>query len=208
MTPGPTIIRKCSACFKSIEQHTIGSGNTFSAKYWTDGKREAPMLPDQPWLVMCPHCHAPLWIDELEELGEVDPWGDVPGKFADAVAYEAPSADDYFALLEIGCAEPEKEHYVRLRAWWAGNDKRRTKATETPLSSRDVANLTAFAQTLNESDANNLVMKAEAMRELGRFDDALSLLAKSSDESLAQAVEIIRNLSEKRDSNVREMLFQ
>lgn len=207
MTPGPTIIKKCSICSKLIEEATIGSGNTFGAIYWTDGKREAPMLPDQPWLVMCPHCHAPLWIDELEEIGKVEPWGEVEKKFTDARAYETPSARDYFALLQIGCAEPEKEHYVRLRAWWAGNDKRRTKATEIPMSSRDVANLTAFAQTLDESDANQLVMKAEVMRELGRFDDALSLLAKSTDENLAQAVEIIRSLSEKRDPIVREMHF-
>jgi len=68
MLPGLTIIKKCSACSKLIKQETISSGNTFGATFWTDGKREAPMLPEQPWLVMCPHCHVPLWIDELEEL--------------------------------------------------------------------------------------------------------------------------------------------
>ena len=44
MLPGPTIIKKCLVCSKSIEHHTIGSGNTFGATFWTDGKREAPML--------------------------------------------------------------------------------------------------------------------------------------------------------------------
>lgn len=208
MTPGLTIIRKCSACFKLIKQHTIGSGNTFGATFWTDGKREAPMLPDQPWLVMCPHCHVPLWIDELEELGKTEPWGDEQSKFKDAREYEKPSLDDYFALFANGVVDPEKEQYARLRAWWVGNDERRTNAGKIPMSPREVANVTAFAHTLNESDANDLVMKAEAMRELGRFDDALSLLSKSVDENIAQAVEIIKGLSEKRDPYVREMHFK
>ncbi len=208
MTPGPTIIRKCPACLKSIKQHTIRSGNTFGATFWTDGKREAPMLPDQSWLVMCPHCHVPLWIDELEELGQTEPWGDEQGKFKDAREYESPSLEDYFALIANGVGDPQKERYARLRAWWAGNDERRTNAGGTPMSPREAANVMAFAHTLDESDADDLVMKAEAMRELGRFDDALSLLAKSVDENIAQEVEIIKSLSEKRDPYVRKMHFK
>lgn len=208
MTPGSTIIKKCSACSKLIEQHTCASGNTFGAIIWTDGKREAHMLPDQPWLVICPHCHEPLWIDELEKLGEAEPLGDERDKFKDAREYKKPSQDDYFGLLANGIAELKKERYVRLCIWWAGNDERRNNTCKNPMSSREVANVTAFAQTLDESDANDLVMKAEAMRELGRFDDALLLLAKSSDKRIAQAVGIIRSLSEKRDSYVREMHFK
>ena len=208
MTPGPTIIRKCSACLKSIKQHTIGSGNTFGATFWTDGKRDASMLPDQPWLVMCPHCHVPLWIDELEKLGQTEPWGDEQGKFKDASEYEKPSLDDYFALIANGVGDPQKERYVCLRAWWAGNDQRRTNASEIPMSPLEAESVTAFAHTLNESDSNDLVMKAEAMRELGRFDDALSLLAKSVDENISQAVKIIKDLTEKRDPYVRKMHFK
>ena len=76
MLPGPTIVKKCSSCSKLITQNTIASGNTLEATFWTDGKQEAPMFPDQPWLVMCPHCHSLLWIDELKGLGVIDPWGD------------------------------------------------------------------------------------------------------------------------------------
>jgi hypothetical protein len=74
MTPGPTIIRECSACGKHISQHTIGSGNTFGARFWTDGKRDAPMFPDQPWLVRCQHCGTLVWIDEQTQIGEIDSW--------------------------------------------------------------------------------------------------------------------------------------
>ena len=166
------------------------------------------MLPDQPWLVMCPHCRAPLWIDELEKLGQVDPWDEDGGRLSDARICETPSPADYFALLNKGIAEPNRERYARLRLWWTENDRRRNQAGELLMSSREVMNLTAIAQKLDESIASDLVMKAEAMRELGRFDDALALLAKVSDENLAQAVEIIRTLSAKKDPYVRQMNFR
>lgn len=208
MTPGPTIIRKCSVCSQPVKQHTIGSGNTFGATFWTDGKREAPMLPDQPLMVICPHCHSTLWIDELETLGEIEPWGKGRGKFRDAIEYETPSLDDYLTALGKGAGTPEKERYVRLRAWWAGNDVRREATGDIPLSTFEAANLTAFAQMLDEADSNDLVMKAEVMRELGRFDDAMALLARLADSDIAQAVEIIKRLVENKDPYVREMHFK
>lgn len=204
MLPGSTIIRKCSACSKPIEQDTIASGNTFGATFWTDGKCEAPMLPDQPWLIMCPHCYAPLWIDELEDIGEIEPWGE-NNKFEDAKPYELP---DYFAILETGTETSEKERYIRLRTWWSGNDIRRYQDNEIEMSIPETLNLTAFAQMLDESDSNDLVMKSEAMRELACFDEAKTLLARSVDNNLSQTVEIIKDLVEKRDSYVRKMHFK
>src|SRR4030067_1169918 len=109
MLPGNTIIRKCTACAKPIEQDTISSGNTFGATYWTDGKCNAPMLPDQPWLVMCPHCHSALWIDELKILGERVPWMECPDFLKHAAGYEMPSLDDYFAVLGEELKTPKKE---------------------------------------------------------------------------------------------------
>jgi hypothetical protein len=34
----------------------------------------APMLPDNPKLVKCPHCRSLVWIDKLETVGEVEPF--------------------------------------------------------------------------------------------------------------------------------------
>jgi hypothetical protein len=204
MLPGKTIIRECTACAKAIEQHTIASGNTFGAKFWTDGRQEARMLPDQPWLVICPQCHAPQWIDELKEIGEIDP-GE---SFAGAGRYELPSLEDYFAILGKSILPVEKERYVRLRMWWVGNDVRRGKKTQHPLSVIEISNLTAFVKMLDESNPNDLIMKAEAMRELGRFDVAGALLEKSVDQDYAEVVLTIRKLVKKKDPYVREMHFK
>lgn len=33
---------------------------------------DAPMLPDNPGLVKCPHCRSAVWIHELEMVDEVE----------------------------------------------------------------------------------------------------------------------------------------
>ena len=210
MLPGPTLIRRCSDCGKLIAQDTIASGNTFGAHFWTDGKVDAPMLPDQPWLVKCRHCGALLWIDEQEQVGEKDPWesGDLdPDKFRDARECETPAASDYRANLAEGISDQRKERYLRLRAWWAGNDPRRGEAPAGPLSDAEIANLRAFLPLLNESDENDRIMKAEVLRELGRFEDAVALLAGPFDEEHSRAAAVIRDLAGRQISSVSEMQF-
>ena len=137
MTPGSTIIRKCSVCAKHLAQHTIRSGNTFGARFWTDGKRDAPMLPDQPWLVKCPHCSTLLWIDEQKQVGEIDPRdarGDAADRFKDARPVSEPTLAEYTTCLSAGLRDKKKERYVRLRTWWAGNDVRRESGHSAPMT--------------------------------------------------------------------------
>lgn len=165
------------------------------------------MLPDHLLLVMCPHCNAPLWINDQEKVGEIDRAAARCNEYIDAVEYRAPSLDDYFTLLSKGVATYEREHYIRLRAWWAGNDARRNSAAEIPLSPREADNLNLLAEMLDVSDTRDLVMKAEAMRELGRFDDASALLANAGSTQVSEAVAIIRSLVDKRDRYVRRMHF-
>ena len=68
MLPGPTIIRRCSNCNQKMGEATILSGNTCGAECRTDGFMLAPMLPQNKWLVKCPHCESLLWLDELENV--------------------------------------------------------------------------------------------------------------------------------------------
>lgn len=205
MKPGPTFIKKCSVCLKPIGQHTLNSDDTSGVVVWTDGKVTYPMPFDRPKLVLCPHCRAPVWLTELEVLGKVVPPDAGYGGMEDVREYDPLSLDDYFVQIEIGFTEPEKERYVRGRALWAGNDERRFSAHEIPLSPRETSNLTAILQTLDESDGSELVFKAEILRELGRFDEALSLFLKSVDERIAWQVKTIGRLAEGRDPYVREM---
>lgn len=203
MIPGPTVIRKCMHCKQHLAEETITSGNTFGATFWTDGKQEAPMLPDQPWLVKCPHCGELVWIDELETIKEIEPFE------ADTVSESwyptEPSFEEYISFLQGPSLDIEKERYVRLRAWWTGNDPRRENGEKQLLSEIEVQNLWAFSELLDLSDTNNRILKAEIQRELGRFDEALALLSEIEDERLFQAVNIIKKLAEGKQASVSRM---
>ncbi len=214
MLPGPIFIKKCSACAGLIMQDTIASGNTFDAISWTDGKMDAPMLPDQPWLVICPHCRGPLWIDELEKISEV-PWEPKGrrriasrGNLKDAAPYKVPTLSRYFAILKKSVEDHEKGKYLRQRAWWAGNDVRRNKKKAIKLLAAEVSNLTALVEMLDESNLGERVMKAEALRELGRFEDAGKLLRGLTGTGVSKSAAFIKKLIAKRDRYVRLMDFR
>jgi len=211
MTPGPTIIRECSACGKYIAQPTMRSGNTFGARFWTDGKRDSPMLPDQPLLVKCQHCGALDWIAELRQVGEVDPWGsetDDKNRFPDARPALTPALQDYADFLEGGVSDKQKERYIRLQAWWVGNDPRRESEKSAQLDSFEADNLRIFVSLLDESKDNDRVMKAEALRELGEFVGAEKLLSTDFEDGLLKAVSIIRSLNQKKVTAVAEIKFE
>ena len=205
MTPGPTIIRKCSVCGKLIAQRTIASGNTCGARFWTDGKREAPMLPERLWLVKCQHCGAVVWIDEQDEVGEVVPWGAADAKFDGALPYEHPSFADYLAVLGSVLSDSRKQRYLRLSAWWAGNDTRRRVNGASALNADEAANLRAFMALLDDSDENDRLTKAEALRELGEYPKSLELLSGPFREGLARSASIVRDLVTQRTPLVKEM---
>jgi hypothetical protein len=204
MLPGPTTIKRCSACSNLIGEATTCSWNTLGAIYWTDGKLEAPNLPDEPWLARCPHCHAMLWFDELEECGrqgscfeeveaseylgrtrgeraETDLATETPQNPGEKLRgwrlVERPSRDELWNFLEQNSFDPVKQRYLHVMAWWASNDDRRHGAREQAMTDREVANLERLLVILDPSDEGSLVMKAEALRELGRFEAATALLA-------------------------------
>ena len=186
----------------------MASGNTFGARYWTDGWRDAPMMPESPWLVICPHCAKPVWLDELEKVGESEPWGNSDEDFPGAASYRVLTVQDYLACLDSADElEAEKLRYVRVQAWWRGNDVRRDTEDPAPLSVKESANLGELAKLLASSDGNDQIMKAEVLRELGQFEQAGEVLAGPFDDQLEAAVSFIADLAAKKNSIVAELKF-
>lgn len=204
---------RCSRCGKPIAQHMLGPGNTFSVRCWTDGKQESPLFPDQPRLVKCPHCCALVWLDDEEKIGEVS-WG-APSQaapvdttdFDDAIGFSLPALQEYFAFLANAVLDPSKEKYVRMRLWWAGNDVRRPNATAKIMAAEERDNLLAFSFLLDESDDEQRLMKAEALRELGHFALAETLLSQPLDPGLFHAAAVITHLIDQQETRVREIKF-
>jgi hypothetical protein len=182
------------------------------------------MLPDTPELVKCPFCRALLWLEELEVVGDdgrnhwdgfvpvVTPGLD-PGT---ARPFKMPSMSDYFTLLKKGKYGLEREIYLRLRAWRAGNDRRREsehgpgrfkrkKSPPAALTAAETANMDTLAGLLDKENEGDRLLKAELLRELGFFAYCLRLLEMPFKEEFSATAVFIRELAGKQDPWVREI---
>jgi hypothetical protein len=185
------IVRECPHCIAHVVQEETVSGNTICATYWTDGKREAKMLPNHPWLVKCPVCSRLFWVDEAVEVdmgfdaakGKQQVW--------------APSEKDLLGFLAGPALPRNKEMFLRVAAWRSANDAWRRVPNATPVFSKDqVQNLHALSAMLDESVPNQRILKAEISRELGEFDKCLSLLSHPFEKDYEFTVGFIRKLAE------------
>jgi hypothetical protein len=192
-------IRECPHCRTHVVQEETVSGNTIGAIYWTDGKREAKMLPDHPWLVKCPVCSRLFWVDEAVE---------VDSGFDAAIGKQqvlAPSGKEMLEFLSGPALSADKELYLRMRAWRSANDAWRWNPNATPEFSKDqVQNLKALSDMLDEKEPNQRILKAEIARELGEFDECLGLLSHPLDERYGYAVGFIKKLAEEKVRPVKQ----
>ena len=186
-------IRECPHCRSRVVQEETISGNTIGATYWTDGKREAKMLPDHPWLAKCPVCVGLFFVDEAVEMNT---------GFELAAGKQkvlALSEKELLNFLSGPALSANKELYVRMCAWRSANDAWRWNLNERPAFSKDlVQSLHALSEMLDEKEPNQRILKAEIARELGEFDECLGLLSHSLDERYGYAVGFIKKLAEEK----------
>lgn len=203
---GPDVIRECPSCKTQLVQQTTLSGSTLGARLWSDGKLDAPMMPDRPALVKCPACQSLLWIDELYPLGQQYP-NDTEKEWPSALMPERPAETDLLSVTTNAALGRKKEIYARSRAWWFTNDAARTnESASVAFTPAQEKNLKALADLLDEKDQEERLLKAEALRELGRFGDCLKLLGDdftaARDSASARA---IKELAEQKKRTVREV---
>lgn len=207
MTPGPTLILQPPGCNCLLQYPTLESGNTFGARYWSDGKCEAPMLPDQPELCKSPSEKVLFWIRDCKVIAEWDFFSDTMDhpEWKTLEIASTPSEADYFRALSSGVAKSKKQIlYVRMHLWWRGNDRRR-KGKHTELPEKHIVNLTELEKILSAQNKNERLLKAEALRELSRFEEALALLNEGLPENAKETIAIIRDLAEKSDPSLVEI---
>jgi hypothetical protein len=192
------IIRECPHCRAHVVQEETVSGNTIGATYWTDGKREAKMLPNHPLLAKCPVCGGLFWVDEAVEVDT----GFDAAKGKQQVL--APSEKDVLGFLSGPALPRDKEMFLRVAAWRSANDAWRRVPNATPSFSKDQEqNLKALSDMLDEKEPNQRILKAEIARELGEFEKCLGLLSYQFDESYGFVVGFIKKLAEEMVRGVR-----
>lgn len=201
LTPGPTIIRQCPGCKKALREFTIGSGNSFGAKWWTDGKPDAPMLPMLPELVKCPDCRWLFWVADAKKLAEL--WFD-EGKWANAKSTVDPVEDDYLAAAKAKGVSRTHQLYARKRAWWLANDTVREQSNRALVwSGARRENLEKLSALINEQEECDIILKAEIARELGQFETCTKLLARTFKEKGCESyAAFVRRLAREKKSKV------
>ncbi|MCX6867663.1 MAG: hypothetical protein NTV46_15880 [Verrucomicrobia bacterium] len=198
MTLGPNIILKIPATGSLVKISTIGSGNTFGARWWTDGKMEAPMLPDDPWLRRHPVTGETFWCDECEKVASEGPWGE--GTQYSEVPYAEDAAEnDFQAQLSLPSLSPDKERYIRTRLWWLWNDPARNSDDSGARPAGFDANLRKLGLLLSHDEDDSRLMAAECFRELGDHEKAAELLDFNFPEEFQATVGVIFQANEERN---------
>jgi len=193
-----------------MKQRTIASGNTLGAKYWTDGKVDAPMLPITPEVMACPHCRKVQWVNDLEEVGEIPgprgfgvPRPEYDKTFDHQPFIELPFADDYLEFLKSEELLNDQELYLRWMYWHLMNDSRRNAPDSSPLSFDEVANLKRLSVLIELVNESSRLTIAEIYRELGDFDSCEKVLDYDFSEALIPTAQTIYFLQEEKISVVK-----
>ncbi|MHA6249139.1 hypothetical protein ACXYMU_14455 [Pontibacter sp. CAU 1760] len=182
MTAGFTEIYECPTCALLILQPGSGSGSTVDAKYFSDGKREAPMLPAYPEITKCTSCDTIFWLSKTQSIGKYHPMfsGELPGGWEAAKRAQHLTLYEYNMAFEANRASADKDKlFLSKQIWWAFND--RTRRTE-PLFCREEdealwdRNMFRLLYLLGDEDENNRLLKAELYRNHGDFDRSLEIL--------------------------------
>ena len=198
---GVPIHKACDACGRAIKLVPLVSGNTLGATLWSDGYLDAPQLPQQSLLGACRGCGAILYLPDLAPYGDCD----ALSALEDYSALPLMPEDMEGLIDRIGDVAEEVHLYLRLTYWQMMNMERRYDTPWKPLSGAERANLRALLGLLGTDDADRL-LKAEVLRELGRYDEAAEVLSESFDDAASPIVTRLLLLAGTRQPIVTKVL--
>lgn len=216
MIPGPILVYQCPDTGKQIFARSICSGNTFGATYWTDGHMDAPMLPDEQPFLISPHSGNLHWVEDLVLVEKVDffnnnlTMAEIEKTHPGALwAWEESLMEAVLNHLESHAnLTPKREEILRIFAWHLSNDPVRQDPPGDAIRTQEMqANMEKLEQILthaNQPDAR--LMRAELLRELGRFEESLALLKRVRSVSRKIARDTIRELARRKETMVSRLL--
>jgi hypothetical protein len=118
-----------------------------------------------------------------------------------------PEGDDYERILDTASLDENREIYLRKQLWWIANHPSRDldDLRLSGLDEQQRRNLAALHDLLDSETMEHRILKAEAARELGNFEEALRLLRDQPDLRGSKLANLIETLAEQRVSAVREL---
>jgi hypothetical protein len=217
MLPGPTYIYECSQCHGLFSRRSISSGNTLRARFRSDGRMDAPMLPTTPLLSACPHCKTPVFWPKTKELikyetytrryfsnSEHDPKEleferqqfELETQYKDVPQYTEVTANQISEFLNGLEFSDKHEPTLRMQLWWVSNDERMARNRDA-LNPDERENLKKLLQLLGHDSDSMMLLRAEIYREMGAFLEAKRCLDYDfKDHKAAMAEQLMRAIEE------------
>lgn len=189
MTPGPDVVLRCPHCAALARAPTIASGTTLGGEAWTDGRTRLPMMPAAVSATRCRGCSRVFFVADAEVVGELDAVDavferaspEVPAEWWAASRLDSLAGAEWSAAISAGAGRTrEQQLELRLQAWWAGNDAFRDGAGWLAFAGRgpdERENAAMLLELLDPEVGDEGLLRAELLRELGRFGEALTQLA-------------------------------
>ncbi len=169
MIPGNAQILTCPHCHAHKEVMSLMSGNTFGQKVWSDNKRIAPMLPQVSFVQKCPSCNGYFLMSRQEpDYGSRSSF-----ELGDLSYPETKEA--WMSLKDIPDLTENERLSMLIMQVWAYNDKF-TRETTNPVPREEQAYINGIIDQLLNLDKVDTLLKAELLREAGRFDESMQLL--------------------------------
>ena len=224
MNPGPAQILTCPYCGAHKEILSLLSGNTFGQKVWSDNKTIAPMLPRVSFVQKCPSCGGYYLMSrqnpkdgreisfdtgDLSYIELKDAWHSLNNTSHSPELHGWSKLKAAVGLSKSFDTRPltdDEKLTVLIMQVWAYNDEyTRETVKQAPQEEKQYIH-GIIDKLLNLSCVDDL-LKAEFLRETGRFDESMSLINSYSTEDQFLQKLINRLKEENLASNSRPFLI-
>jgi hypothetical protein len=194
MIPGSNYIFPCTNCTNIFVKGSIDSGNNFGLKVYSDGKNVAPMMPRFPKMVKCKQCGTFVRLMYSKSIGDYEYHEPIKEEWKNAQHAEFLTIEENFEALESDFAKQlkRKEFILRQQIWWAYNERLKDGKelfADDKDQERYLDNIRSLKPLLDITDINQKIMFAEMHRNLGEFEDCISVLNTINDSQLAEIIQ-------------------
>lgn len=206
MLPDNPRVLTCPKCKGQKEVMTLMSGNTFRATFWSDTKREAPMLPEVSAVQKCPHCGYYYFTNKQSYKTSKKGYSSELGTLSFDDCKEA------LAQFLNESLDSKDERTLRMYTLFAFNDKyyRHTKDAKPNDDSKFKDDFLYFKVNalrlieLYENDDKTVLFRAELYREIEMYKECLILIdsIKAEDERISAIKNAMKERAEMEDNAV------
>lgn len=169
MNPGPAQILTCPHCGAKKEVLSLLSGNTFGQQVWSDNKSIAPMLPKVSFVQKCPSCGG-FYMMSRQNAEYSEGYSFEQGKLSYLDTKQA-----WNSLKETPDLSEGERLTLLFMLIWAYNDEF-TREKAKPIIQKEQDFFHYIIDLIIEFEQLDVLLKAELLREAGRFEDSMNLL--------------------------------